>query len=259
MNDRRRAAPWLAWILAAGLPACVAAETKELKQISAHLKDGNAGEAQKICAALPRRMYDVAARLPYGTSRPPDPGAHADLFARCAVAALRAGDAALASWRWHAAHAFDPKVAASSAATLGALDGLPAVRRAGQGLPPLMVGESKDWHEAERWIADAPRPGWQPAPLPIGPQRDRAKLSLRGGFKCKFVLEAILGREGRLREPTLLSAEQCVTTQVTVLLDALGERGFEPARSESGEPIDVTYRLQLGDFTKSTSPGPSKP
>lgn len=250
----------LALVLGA-LPARLAAQSeKDLDKISKHLRAGAVDEAQKACALLPQRWFDLTERLPYGTQRTPQPGLHADLFARCAVSSLRAGDTEQASWRWHAAHAFDPKTALASATELEAQTQLPAVRRIGQGLPALMVAEKKDWHEADLWMAEAPSQLTAPSsPLrQLGPPRDRAKLSLRGGFKCQIELEAILGRNGRLREPAVARIESCVPTQVLVVLDALGERRYERARAESGEPIDVAYRLQLGDFTKSTSRGPSK-
>ncbi|MGH7335953.1 MAG: hypothetical protein ACREI7_00120 [Myxococcota bacterium] len=235
------------------MPASAATEPKELAEISGDLKAGKVAEAQKLCAVLPRRWYEVTARLPYGASRAPQPGLYADLFARCAVASLRAGDAAQASWRWHSAHAFDPKMATTSARALGALAELPVARQTAQGLPGLAVQESKDWHEVERWMVGPTPQADLSAPPLLGPRRDRSRLSLRGGFQCKFGLEAILGRDGKLREPVVVSHEQCVPAQVLVILDALGERRYELARAESGEPIDVAYRLTLGDFTKSTS------
>jgi hypothetical protein len=259
LKQARRVTALLAFAGAAAMPTSAVSESKELAKITAELKAGKIAEAQALCAELPQRMYDVTARLPYGTSRPPQPGLYADLFARCAVAALRAGDAEQASWRWHSAHAFDASVARSSAETLAALAELPTVRRVGQDLPGLMVEESKDWHELDKWLVGAPPPAATGPPPFGGPVRDRSRLSLRGGFKCQLRLEAILDRSGRLRDPALLSFEHCVPTQVLVILDALGERQYERARAASGEPIDVAYRLTLADFSKSTSRGPSKP
>ena len=234
---RRRRRSLASIAIALVLPAVVSAADKDLAKISAALEAGNVAEAQKICAATPRRMYDFTARMPYGTSRPPQPELYADLFARCAVASLRAGDTAEASWRWHAAQAFDRAMASSSATALDAIGELPSLRRAGQGLPPVgLVAQGK---------GDVVQQGFQGTPPKLQPGADLPGLSLRGGFKCNVGLELVLGADGRLGEPIVDSHDSCVPVQVLVILDSLGQWRFEPARSEAGEPIEVTYYLTL--------------
>jgi hypothetical protein len=224
-------------------PLAAAATPKDLEKISDDLRHGRIAEAQKLCAGLPRSMYDLAARLPYNSSRVPQPSVYADVFAHCAVASLRAGDQAEASWRWSSAFAFDARTATSSALALGGFSELPAVRRAGEGLPERRVSEIRDWREVETWILGALKTDFSPDT----PGRDRSRLNLRGGFKCELVLEAILGHDGRLRAPVLVAHEHCVLDQAMVILDELGRRPYEPVKSGAGEPIDVGYQLTLRD------------
>lgn len=218
---------------------------KEHARIAADLESGRIAEAQEWCLEQPRRMYDLVARLPYGASRPPQAGIYADLFARCAVVSLRAGDPEEAAWRWAVAHVFEAGVAREAATTLGALADLPAARRAGDALPTLAVVEKRAWREVESWMLGAPDDVFRPSVT------GRSRLSLRGGFQCTLAIEAILGPSGRLRDPAVVSRDRCVATQVAIILDALGRRPYPTAKSETGEPIAVAYLLTLAERVES--------
>lgn len=224
-------------------PAVVAASDapKELEQISASLRAGEISAALALCDAVPRRWYDLSARLPTGMSRTPQPGKYATLYSRCAVASLRGGDIAVASWRWQMAQVFDARLAMSVAVELGAFGELPAARHAGDRLPTASLAESKRWRELDTWLLGAPDDAFRPN------VNDHSRFRLRGGFKCRLGLEAILGGDGKLREPVVVERQSCVLDQVSVVLDALGRRRYPAVRDERGAAQEVAYRLLLSE------------
>ncbi len=225
----------LAW-LAAPVLAESQKYQRDLDEISVDVRAGDAAAAEKVCTELPERLCKMTLRLPANVVRPTSSEFLAELLARCAVAALREGDEALASWRWHAAQAFSPNVAAATAKEMGAYAELPRPRRRGEGVSDLVkmspLGLPSGVPESSTLQP--------PKPISTPPMVD---LSSHGGSACRVIIETLLGPDGRPRQPALVANSPCNPLQAFEFFEVLGTWRFEPARDQNGDPIEVSYTL----------------
>jgi hypothetical protein len=240
MPKPRRAILLLCTLSAFALPGLAAGASMAdrwvggLKEIDQKLRAQQWDEAGKQARQLGRRMVGEAGRdkdVAYSF-------AVVSVFQAIAEAGL--GNQEEAAWYWDTALNLVPGIASTNLAPYGALAAELKKRS-------LRSAHQAPHHPGDLWTTDGQeipsdkieRPKVIRDVMPEIPSA-LAHEGVLGGV----VVEAIIGTDGRVRQPVVLSMEGEGPAVKYTVLESLGQWRFEPARLE-GKPIAVYYVLTI--------------
>ena len=215
-------------LLPSALLAVKVPHPKDLEAITAAVRARDWTAATSACERTSATVWkkDLGQRVPSAF--------YAELFGRCAAAASGAGDEDRASWFWHAAHIFDAKIADGIGEQLAGFAALP-VLRTGRHFGPAAVAWEKDRRveSPNGEMFEGVRAGRIGGPMPdVG----LVTKLLRPGHKMAAYFEVVVGADGRAREPVLVEVSNTSPNQVFVILQAVRDWTYEPAKRD-GHPV----------------------
>jgi hypothetical protein len=217
-----------------------------LEQLSAAIQSADWRAAAATCAKLTDSESRAAGRADYPASR------YAVLAARCAASAAATGDSPASEWWWYTALAMDAHAATAEAAHLATAPAFhPEAPRSPT--PPdaqlaatqvrLADGSVAMGTVAHR-LGPAKPPHYMFEPIP-------------GVAGYSVDVEAILGADGLLRQPLLVSAH-ALPLQAFLTFASLRDWRYEPSRVDD-RPVATRVAIHLASAsTASSQPRPQR-
>ncbi len=205
---------------------------RRLREVDALLAESESRRAYKKVSRVLDEMMD---RFMSG----PDVGRFLGVaLVQRAVAAYQLGRTDEAIWHWYVARQILPEVAGLRMTAYGA---------AGTFLKTQSIRHA---HGTLHWTPDSAEEleGGGTPPRKIRAPMPEIPAAKQGLGRVSVELEAIIGENGRLREPLILDAKGELTL-VCATLDTLRRWEFEPAEIK-GEPAAMAYKLVVSFDSK---------
>lgn len=155
-----------------------------------------------------------------------------------AVAAYQLGREDEALWHWHVSTQLFPDLEISELSSYDeAGEFLKSHPLSDEKPVDLSMGAEGQAASAEKSApaGDVQRPRKKTGRVPVPP------FAKRGGQPVSVIVRVIIGKDGRIRAPTIIESRGELTL-VCATLDALRKWEFEPALRD-GEPVEVYYNL----------------
>ena len=209
---------------------------KQIEEVDRLLQDGQSERALKKGDRLARTMVR---KIQSGEGT----GAWLGVVnSQRAIAATQSGDTRLGLWHWHIAIQMFPELTTMDLSAYG---------EAGEILKnhPLRPEYNRPPPGEGQEIVQLSSAMTRPKKKKGAPQPEIPLTKLQAGKPVSVIIQAIIDKNGEVRDPLILKSEGEFTV-VCAVLEAMWQWEFEPGRV-NGEPVDVYYNLAY-----SFRPGP---